>query len=128
MEKKRILIVEDELELVKAMQVIFEQQAGYEVLVASDGQEALDRAHNENPDLIILDLMIPKLDGYMVCRMLKYDRKYEHIPIIMLTARAQHSDEQLGWKVGADAYIKKPFEPTILLSKAEDLLRRPKQM
>ena len=84
MPKKRILVVDDEVELVKAIQIRLEQ-ADYEVIVAYDGQEALEKARKEKPDLIVLDLMLPKIDGYKVCRMLKFDDKYKQIPIIMLT-------------------------------------------
>ena len=122
MEKKKILIVDDEVELVIAMQIRFEQ-SGYDVLSANDGQEALDKARSEKPNLIILDLMLPKLDGYKVCRMLKFDEKYKHIPIIMLTARAQESDKELGMEVGADAYITKPFDSGLLLLKVEELVK-----
>jgi len=95
---------------------------GYEVLPAYDGQEGLDKARKEKPDLIILDLMLPKMDGYKVCRMLKFDEKYKKIPIIMFTARAQETDKEMGEEVGADAYITKPFEPQALLAKIEELL------
>lgn len=121
MPKKRILIVEDEIELVKAMQIRLEQ-AGYEVLSSNDGQDALEKAKRENPDLIILDLMLPKMDGYKVCRMLKFDQKYRKIPIIMFTARAQEADKKMGEEVGADAYITKPFDPGVLLDKIKKFL------
>jgi DNA-binding response OmpR family regulator len=122
MPKKKILIIEDEPELVKAIQIRL-QQAGYEVLSANDGQDALEKTRKENPDLIILDLMLPKIDGYKVCRMLKFDERYKKIPILMLTARAQESDEQLGFEVGADAYLTKPFEYEILLAKVKELFK-----
>lgn len=119
---KRILLVDDEVELVSMMKMRLEA-SGYEVLTAYDGKEALDKARQEKPDLIILDLMLPKLDGYKVCRMLKFDEKYKHMPIIMFTARAQESDEEMGKEVGADAYIIKPFEPQALLDKIEELIK-----
>jgi DNA-binding response OmpR family regulator len=122
MGKKRILVVEDELELIKAMQIRLEQ-AGYEVLIASDGQQALDKIHKEKVDLIILDLMIPKIDGYKVCRLLKFDKKYKQIPIIMLSARAQESDIKLSTEVYADAYIIKPFDHKVVISKIKELLK-----
>ena len=109
MDKKRILLVEDEKDLVDIVKFRLEAN-NYEVVVAYDGQEALDRAKKEKPDLIILDLMLPKIDGFKVCRMLKFDEKYKKIPIIMFTARAQESDKKLGEEVGADAYITKPFD------------------
>ncbi|MBU1913361.1 MAG: response regulator [Candidatus Omnitrophica bacterium] len=82
----------------------------------------LDKAHTQKPDLIILDLMLPKIDGYKVYRMLKFDNKYLKIPVILFTSRAQASDKKIGKEVGADAYITKPFEPRILMSKIRELL------
>ena len=118
----RILVVDDELELVKAIQIRL-KQADYEVLAAYDGQEALDKARKEKPDLIVLDLMLPKMDGYKVCGLLKADTRYSKIPIIMFTARAQEEDIELGKEVGADAYITKPFEHQVLLDKIKELLK-----
>jgi two-component system alkaline phosphatase synthesis response regulator PhoP len=121
MTKKKILVVEDEAELTGAIRIRLEQ-AGYEVLTAYDGQEGLEKARAENPDLIVLDLMLPKIDGYKVCRMLKFDEKYKKIPVVMLTARAQEKDENLGYEVGADAFITKPFKYQVLLAKIAELL------
>ncbi len=95
----------------------------YEVITAFDGQEGLDKARHEKPDLIILDLMLPKIDGYKVCRMLKFDEKYKKIAIILFTARSQKADEKVGFEVGADAYITKPFDPKVLLEKIKILLK-----
>lgn len=120
--KKKILIVEDEATLVELMKIRLEAN-GFDVISAYDGQQGLEMARGEMPDLIILDLMLPKIDGYKVCRMLKFDDKYKNIPVIMFTARAQDSDRKLGEEVGADAYIIKPFEPEILLSKIRELLK-----
>ncbi len=122
MDKKIILVIDDELELVKAIKIRLEQ-AGYETLVAYNGQEGLETARKEKPDLIILDLMLPKMDGYKVCRMLKFDDKYKKIPIIMLTAKAQESDEKLGFETGADVYITKPYQHEVVLIKIKELLK-----
>ena len=122
MSKKRILVVDDEVELIKAIQIRLEQ-AGYEALFAYDGQQGLEKAHKEKPDLIILDLMLPKMDGYKVCALLKKDTKYTKIPIIMLTARAQETDEKLGLELGADAYITKPFQHEVVVAKIKELLK-----
>ncbi len=122
MSKKRILVVDDEPELVKAMQIRIEL-AGYEMLVACNGREGLEKARKENPDLIILDLMLPKMDGYKVCAMLKHDARYMKIPIIMLTARAQESDEKLGYECGAEAFITKLFQHEAVLAKIKELLK-----
>lgn len=119
--KKRLLLVDDEIDL--AEMVKFRLEAlGYSVITACDGQEALDKAHKEKPDLIILDLMLPKIDGYKVCQMLKTEQKYKNIPIIIFTARAQDSDRKTGEEVGADAYLIKPFDPHVLLGKIKELL------
>ena len=88
MPKKRILLIEDEADMVYALTLQLEA-INCEVLSAADGQTGLDMARKEKPDLIILDLMLPKMDGYKICRMLKFDEKYKKIPIIMFTARAQ---------------------------------------
>jgi len=122
MSKKRILLVDDEPALVELIKIRLEAN-GYEILTAGDGQQALDTARKEMPDLIILDLMLPKIDGYKVCRMLKFDEKYKKIPVLMFTARAQESDKKLGEEVGADGYIVKPFEPSALLSKIKEFLK-----
>ena len=119
---KKILIVDDEAELVKAVQIRLDQ-AGYEVLVAGDGREGFDVARREKPDLIILDLMLPGMDGYEVYGLLKADTRYSKIPIIMFTARAQESDKKMGEEVGADAYITKPFDHQALLKKIKELLK-----
>ena len=121
MDKKRILIVDDEEDILSVLKFRLEAN-NYEALTASDGQEGLNKARTEKPDLIILDLMLPKLDGYKVCRMLKFDESYKAIPIIMFTARVQQKDEELGKEMGADAYVTKPFEPEVLLEKIRQLL------
>ncbi|MBU2103083.1 MAG: response regulator [Candidatus Omnitrophota bacterium] len=121
MDKKRILLVDDEKDLSDTVRFRL-QHAGYDVLCAYDGLEAIECARKEKPDLIILDLMLPKLDGYKVCRMLKFDEQYKKIPIILFSAKAQESDKQLGKEVGADSYITKPFEPSVLLDKIKELL------
>lgn len=118
---KKVLIAEDEVDMVYAIKMLLEAN-GYEVITAPDGQAALEAARAEKPDLMVLDLMMPKIDGYKVCRMLKFDEKYRGIPIIMLTARAQNSDEKLGYEVGADAYFTKPYEPETLLAKIKELI------
>jgi two-component system, OmpR family, alkaline phosphatase synthesis response regulator PhoP len=120
---KKILLVDDEADIVTSIKARLEAN-NYAVIVASDGQQALELARKEMPDLIILDLMLPKIDGYRVCRMLKFDDKYKHIPIFMFTARAQESDKKLGEEVGADAYILKPFELKSLMDKIKETLDR----
>ena len=121
MAKKRILVVEDEAELVKAMQVRL-GASGYDVLVAYDGREGLDVASKEKPDLIVLDLLLPKMDGYKVCGLLKKDARYAKIPIVILTAKAQEEDRKLSEELGAEAYITKPFDYQMILSKIKELI------
>ncbi|MDP2921849.1 MAG: response regulator [Candidatus Omnitrophota bacterium] len=118
---KRILVVDDEKDILDTLRIRLEAN-GYEVVTACDGQDGLDKAKTVSPDLIILDLMLPKIDGYKVCRMLKFDEKYKHIPIILFTARAQDDDKKTGMEVGANAYITKPFEAPVLLAKIKELL------
>ncbi len=121
MKKNKILLVDDERDLVETM--VFQLgHAGYEVVTAYDGAEGLEKAKTEKPYHIILDLMMPKMDGYKVCGLLKKDARYSRIPIILFTARAQESDMKLGEEAGADAYIVKPFESKALLGKIESLL------
>ncbi len=119
----KILMVDDEVQLVTMIQMRLEAN-GYEVITANDGEEGLEKAKNENPDLIMLDVMMPKMDGYKVCGLLKNDTRYSKIPIILFSARAQQDDKDVGSEVGADAYITKPFEPPVLLAKIEELLNK----
>ncbi len=110
MARKRILIVDDEPHIIKVLTVRLEK-AGYEVIAAIDGQETLNKVRKEMPDLVILDLMLPGIDGYKVCRLLKFDERYKHIPIIVLTARVEEEDRKRSMEVGADEYITKPIKP-----------------
>lgn len=121
MSQKKILIVDDEVDLVETLRFPLEME-GYQILVSYNGEDGLNKARSENPDLIILDLMLPKLDGYKVCRLLKFDEKYKHIPIIMLTARTQEKDKILGIETGANEYITKPFEIDELIDKIKTYL------
>lgn len=118
---RRILLVDDENDILELVTPMLEN-SGYEVLTAADGQEAIEKARLQKPDLIILDLMLPKLDGYSVCRMIKLDKTIKNIPIIMFTARAGKDDQSTASEVGADAYIIKPFDPEAMLSKIKELL------
>ena len=117
----KILIVDDEIELVAALKIRLQAQ-GFDIVTAIDGDDGLNKARTMNPDLIILDLMMPKRDGFSVCKMLKFDKQYSRIPIIMLTARIQEKDKQLGNDVGADYYMVKPFETEDLTKKIREFL------
>jgi DNA-binding response OmpR family regulator len=119
---KKILIIEDEEDLLKMM--IFRlKSADYEVISAVDGLQGLEMAKKEKPNLIILDLMLPRLDGFRVCKMLKASDEYKDIPIIILTARMDESDKKLAEDVGANAYMTKPFNHQLLLGKIKELLK-----
>jgi DNA-binding response OmpR family regulator len=115
MTKQRVLIVDDEPDIVETVQYCLEYE-NIDCLVAGDGQEALKLARRENPDVVILDVMLPKLNGYKVARLLKFDKSYCNIPIIMLTARAQANDIRTGEETGADEYLTKPFDMQQLTS------------
>ncbi|MFH1098179.1 MAG: response regulator [Candidatus Desantisbacteria bacterium] len=119
----KILIIDDEPLLVMAMKIRLES-VGYEVISAYDGQEGLTKAQEEHPDLIILDVMLPKKNGYQICQQLKFDEQYKHIPIIMLTAKTQKMDKKYAQQAGADFYITKPFENKELLAKIRELIER----
>jgi DNA-binding response OmpR family regulator len=123
MSLKKILIVDDEADLVETVRFPLEME-GFNVLVSYNGEDALNQARKEKPDLIILDLMLPKLDGYKVCRLLKFDERYKHIPILMLTAKTQEKDKILGMETGADEYITKPFEMDDLMKKVKAYLNK----
>ncbi len=122
MEKKKILVVDDQVDLVKTIRFALELEQ-YEVLVSYNGEDALNQARRENPDLILLDIMLPKLDGYKVCRLLKFDEQFKHIPILMLTAKTQEKDKILGVETGADEYITKPFDIEELIGKVKAYLK-----
>ena len=119
--KKRILIIEDQAVIVNILRMRLEANH-YEVISASDGQEGLEKARHDNPDLIILDVMLPKMNGYKVCQHLKADPKYKTIPVIIASGRTPQEIRKVSKEVGADAYIHKPFEGEVLLSKMRGLL------
>jgi CheY-like chemotaxis protein len=121
--KKRILIVEDQAMIVNMLRMRLEAN-DYEVITAGDGQEGLEKAHKENPSLIILDIMLPKMNGYKVCQLLKSDPKYNHIPIIISSGRTPQEIRKVSKEVGADAYVNKPFQAEALLSKMKELLEK----
>jgi len=121
MNNKKILVVDDEVDLVETLKFPLEME-GYQVLTSYNGEDGLNKARTENPDLIILDLMLPKLDGYKVCRLLKFDERYKHIPILMLTAKTQEKDKILGLETGANEYLTKPFEIDELINKIKSYL------
>jgi CheY-like chemotaxis protein len=119
----KILIVDDEVHLIEMLQMRLEAN-GYEVVTAVDGEEGVEKVKSETPDLIILDIMMPKMDGYETCKILKNDPRYSKIPIIFLSARALEDDMQIGKEKSADALVKKPFETPDLLARIKELLEK----
>lgn len=118
---KKILVCDDEPYILMALTDAVEME-GYECVTAINGKEALEKAREEHPDLILLDIMMPFMDGYEVCRELKADAVTRDIPVIMLTAKSQQVDIQKGKDVGADDYITKPFRPSTLRRKFNEVL------
>jgi two-component system alkaline phosphatase synthesis response regulator PhoP len=124
--KETILIVEDEKDIVKMLDYNLKKE-GYKTLVTYDGEDAIDAANTKQPDLILLDLMLPGMDGLEVCKTLKGESKTALIPIIMLTAKSQESDKVVGLELGADDYVTKPFSPRELIARIKAVLRRMKE-
>ena len=112
--KPRILIVDDEADLVSVLRIGLEIE-GFEVIDARDGEEGLRRAREDKPDLLVLDLMLPKLDGYRVCRALKFDERFKNLPIVILSARSGDTDRRLAVDMGADAFMTKPYDMSQLV-------------
>ena len=122
MRKRKILIIDDEKEMAHVERLRLEAH-GYDVLVAYDGEKGFEIAKMESPDLIILDIMLPKADGYEVCRRFKQDIGCKNIPIILVSAVDQKYDTNLGKKIGADDFFTKPFDPPSLLAKIKELTK-----
>src|SRR5215468_11004653 len=123
MSKAKVLVIEDDRSLAEVLSYNL-KGAGYEVLVATDGQDGLLKAETKSPDLVVLDLMLPVVDGLDVCRRLRAQPATREIPIIMLTAKAEESDEIVGFSLGADDYVTKPFSVKVLLERIKALRRR----
>src|SRR5579872_3772748 len=121
--RTRILVIEDERDLTQVLAYNF-QREGYETIVSHDGQEGLRKAQTLLPDLIILDLMLPTLGGVEVCRELKAGERTRDIPIIILSAKAEETDQVVGFSLGCDDYVTKPFHIKVLLQRIKALLRR----
>jgi len=120
--KARILVVDDEPDLIAVLRMGL-QMEGFEVLEAADGAAGLERAHADKPDLIVLDLMLPKMDGYQVCRTLKFDSRYKNLPIFILSARPGEQDRRLALEMGADDFIRKPYDLKELVGKIRARLK-----
>ena len=121
MAKGRILVVDDEIYIVHILDFSLGME-GYEVVTALDGEQALEKARSEKPDLIVLDIMMPKLDGYETCKRLKADPETKDVPVILLSAKGRNVDQKVGFEVGADDYITKPFSPRKLVERINAIL------
>ena len=123
MKSEKVIVIEDEADILEVIQYNLERE-GYRVLTARDGKEGLQLIKKEMPDIVLLDLMLPSLDGIEVCRKLKEDPITHSIPIIMVTAKGEESDIVLGLGIGADDYVTKPFSPKELMGRVKAVLRR----
>ena len=123
MARERILVVDDEEDLLELVNYNLTKE-GYRVRCVASGEEALAEARQNVPDLIVLDLLLPSVDGLEICRILKADSRTAHVPILMLTAKSEESDVVSGLELGADDYMTKPFSPRVLLARIRALLRR----
>jgi len=123
--KEKILVIEDDKHISKLVKYNLEK-AGYDSTVVEDGEEALDVLGKQGADLIILDIMLPKMDGFEVCRAIKQNNKLKNIPVIMLTAKGEEVDRIVGLELGADDYVVKPFSPRELMLRVKAILRRGK--
>ncbi len=120
---KKMLIVEDEEDVLELLFAIFDDLGDYRILCARDGEEALRIAREDNPDVILLDILLPKMNGYEVCKSVKSDSGMSHTRVLMLSGLAQNSDRQKAQQAGADAYMTKPFSSIVLVEKVEELLK-----
>ncbi len=118
----KILIIEDEPDIMELVEVMLSSDETYQLLKATDGQKGLELAISEKPDLVLLDIMLPKLNGYEICRSLKGNLETAHILVVMLTAFGQKREIEEGYKVKADDYIVKPFEPLKLRQRVKKIL------
>lgn len=123
MDRKRILVVDDEIYIVHILEFSLSME-GYEVVTASDGEQALAKIEQETPDLVVLDIMMPGMDGYEVCRAIRAEEETRELPVILLSAKGRSIDQEAGMAVGADDYMVKPFSPRKLLGRIRDLLEK----
>lgn len=123
MPQPRVLIIEDERQLTDVLKYNLERE-GYEVTISHEGYEGLRKAQMHLPDLIILDLMLPGVDGLQICRELRSGERTRKVPIVILTAKSEETDQIVGFSMGADDYVTKPFSPKVLLQRIKALMRR----
>lgn len=117
----KVLVVDDEVYILHILDFILGAE-NYDVVTATNGEQALQKVRDEKPDLVVLDIMMPKLDGYETCRRIKSDPKTKLIPVILLTAKGREVDQKLGREVGASDYITKPFSPSKLIERVQAVL------
>ncbi|MGR3293279.1 MAG: response regulator transcription factor [Candidatus Scalindua sp.] len=120
-ENRQILLVEDDLYSAETLKFALEVK-GHKVTLATNGKDALTMVNNEMPQLIILDIMMPKMDGYHFCRLLKFDARFKHIPVIIVSSKIQEADRKLGIACGGDEYITKPYDLDMLINTVEKYL------
>ena len=123
MSRGKVLVVDDEEYIQHILNFSFGAE-GYDVVTAADGEEGIRKAKSEKPDIIVLDIMMPKMDGYEACKRLKTDPSTKSIPVILLTAKGREVDRKLGSQAGADDYVVKPFSPGRLIERVEGMMKR----
>ena len=123
MARAKVLVVDDEEYIQHILNFSFGAE-GYEVVTASDGEEGVSKAKDEKPDVIVMDIMMPKMDGYEACKQIKTDPQTKDIPVILLTAKGRDADRKLGSEVGADDYVVKPFSPGRLIERVEGIMKK----
>lgn len=123
MSRGKVLVVDDEEYIQHILNFSFGAE-GYDVVTAADGEEGIKKAKSEKPDIIVLDIMMPKMDGYEACKRLKTDPSTKSIPVILLTAKGREVDRKLGAQAGADDYVVKPFSPGRLIERVEGMMKR----
>jgi CheY-like chemotaxis protein len=123
---EKVLVVDDEADVVELLESCFTLR-GYEVISARNGQEALAKVHQEQPDVVLLDIMMPVFDGYEICRIIKNNTETKHIPVIFITAKGRQADIERGFELRADGYVVKPFEPLELTEFTERILAKTRQ-
>lgn len=123
MTKGKILLVDDDVNLQNLVRMAFEDR-GYEIICSNDGKDGLAKAKSQNPDLIVLDLMLPYIHGYQICRFIKFDDQYKKIPVVLFSSRVTEGEEHLWKEVRADAFVSKIEEVDVLLKTVEDILEQ----
>ena len=123
MGRGKVLVIDDEEYIQHILNFSFGAE-GFDVLTASDGEEGITKAKNEKPDVIVMDIMMPKMDGYEACKRIKADPDTKDIPVILLTAKGREADRKLGADAGADDYVVKPFSPGRLIERVEGMLQK----